>query len=185
MQLEKSFAGFTNSFDHLCREVSNSEKILRLNGCCATPLMGLEIGEYLKLALEPFRFETLGKISDAYTHMIVRAEPWTPPQIVFAWEPSSYDRYKSGLQSICTSTDVAVFVGYSFPYFNRETDGLIVSMMQSSPLKKIYVQAMPEDHAGVKERLTAMLHDRPVPVEMKHAVDLFFLPDELERPFGS
>jgi hypothetical protein len=181
-QLEKSFRGFTTSIEHLYNEISNSQRIIRLNGVCATPTMGEHIGEYLGIALDSFTFDTLGKLNEMYLHMTGKLEPWIPPQISFAWDSTNYERLHSPLQNICTSTNVAVFIGYSFPYFNKETDDLIVAeMLSSRGLKKMYIQAEKKDLIGIKERLEAMLRDKPVPVQLIEGCDLFYLPDELSR----
>lgn len=182
LQLEKSFAGFTNNQDHLFRTISLAERVLRLNGVSLSPIGA---SEFMDLAFQEFDLATPGRICDLYRRMSFEVGPWIPPQISFAWEGDQYQRLHGPLQEICTSTETAVFIGYSFPYFNRETDALILKMMLSSGLlRTVYVQAMSEDHEAIKERIRAAVGEKLIGrfrILMVGGCDLFYLPAELER----
>lgn len=72
----------------------------------------------------------------------------------FAWENSK--NQKNMMDSITATvkdTEQVVVIGYSFPFFNRETDRAIFEMMPS--LKKIYVQDIHAD--AVTQSLAAVL----------------------------
>lgn len=95
----------------------------------------------------------------------------------FAWENSK--NQKNMMDSITATvkdTEQVVVIGYSFPFFNRETDRAIFEMMPS--LKKIYVQDIHAD--AVTQSLAAVL---PVGRGIK-AIPIrdctqFYLPAEL------
>ncbi len=67
-----------------------------------------------------------------------------------------------------------VVIGYSFPYFNREIDDLILK--QIGEIDKIYLQYPEGEHLAIEQRLEklAPLHSGFVRVDAR---DLFYIPD--------
>jgi len=95
----------------------------------------------------------------------------------FAWEDSpNQENMLNTIKSTTEDTEYVVVVGYSFPFFNRQTDRLIFGGMQR--LRKIYVQDMNADAViqSMKAVLPPHLH---VDIEPITDCDQFFLPGEL------
>jgi hypothetical protein len=107
------------------------------------------------------------------------------PPIHFAWEPEFFaEHIKDRLQNICSVTEIFVVIGYSFPFFNRDTDRLIFSQFPNlTHIEKIYVQVPREDLPAANERLKELMgrFSKKVPILMIEACDLFLLPSELDR----
>ena len=73
-------------------------------------------------------------------------------------------------------TEQVVVIGYSFPFFNRQTDRVIFGCMAN--LKKIYVQNMNADE--VEQSLLAVLpEDKKIEIKKEYKCSQFCLPKEL------
>ena len=73
-------------------------------------------------------------------------------------------------------TEQVVLIGYSFPFFNRQTDREIMGNMAN--LKKIYVQNMNADE--VESSLLAILPEgKNIEIEKIYKCSQFYLPNEL------
>jgi hypothetical protein len=107
------------------------------------------------------------------------------PDMSFAWENFNEDSgfYKNLKESI-EETDILIVIGYSFPFFNRKIDKLILDSMPK--LKKIYVQD-PKNAADIIEKMKGLIPDKqvrhdgyigPIVYVPKIFVDQFFIPIE-------
>ena len=95
----------------------------------------------------------------------------------FAWEHSeNSQKMKDTIKATLEDTEQIVVVGYSFPFFNRETDREIFRNMNS--LKKVYIQD--PNPKAVRLSLEAVLPDNSS-VEIVELSDCtqFYLPKEL------
>lgn len=95
----------------------------------------------------------------------------------FAWETvSNHDNMMESLSRTTLDTELVVVIGYSFPFFNRQTDREIMRSMAN--LKKIYVQDMNADE--VEQSLLAVLpEDKNIKIEKNYNCSQFCLPREL------
>lgn len=104
----------------------------------------------------------------------------------FAWEKDeNTESFFSKLIASIMKTDTLVVIGYSFPFFNRKTDSMILDNMRG--LKKIYVQD-PNNGDAIKSRIESILpkydpdvvYPPPVEIEVISKIkDQFYLPFEL------
>lgn len=95
----------------------------------------------------------------------------------FSWEKSeNHNNMMESLSKTTLDTEQVVVIGYSFPFFNRETDREIIGSMAN--LKKIYVQDMNADE--VEQSLMAVLPiDKNIRIEKIYKCSQFCLPKEL------
>lgn len=95
----------------------------------------------------------------------------------FAWEDSpNDDNMMQSLRETTKDTEQVVVIGYSFPFFNRETDREIFKGMPN--LKKVYVQDVNPD--AVIQSLRAVLPaESKIDVVPEKNCEQFFLPAEL------
>jgi hypothetical protein len=95
----------------------------------------------------------------------------------FAWEDSPNAlKMRETIKATVADTEQMVVVGYSFPFFNRETDREIIGYMDK--LKKIYVQDMNADE--VEQSLLAVLpEDKKIEIKKEYKCSQFCLPKEL------
>jgi hypothetical protein len=95
----------------------------------------------------------------------------------FAWESSQQQaNLMKAIEKATMDTESVVVIGYSFPYFNREIDRQIFSMMHN--LKTIYIQD-PNPEA-VEPSLRAVLPlGQDVSVVYQKNCNQFYLPREL------
>ena len=95
----------------------------------------------------------------------------------FAWEDSpNTAKMMDSLRKTTADTEQVVVIGYSFPFFNRETDREIFRGMPN--LKKIYLQDI--NPGAVEDSLRAVLPDeKEVEVVKISNCGQFYLPREL------
>lgn len=95
----------------------------------------------------------------------------------FAWEDSKNQKNMSdSIAASVKDTEQVVVIGYSFPFFNRETDRALFEMM--SNLKKVYVQDINPD--AVTQSLSAVLPaGNNLKVISVRDCSQFYLPAEL------
>jgi hypothetical protein len=86
------------------------------------------------------------------------------------------DKITNCIDNIIKRTDVLVIIGYTFPFFNRDTDRKILQYIK--PNTKIYIQDLTPER--IKQSLTAVLPNFPEEqIFLRKDVDQFFLPPEL------
>ena len=101
-------------------------------------------------------------------------------QLIFAWEKMEFDKRSNVLYNKIADAQVLVVIGYSFPFFNRETDREIFSKMEH--LERIYIQdPYAED---IKQFISSVLTEQQRTKLLSDIVTLknttnFFLPPEL------
>jgi hypothetical protein len=95
----------------------------------------------------------------------------------FAWEGApNQENLMNSIKVTTEDTEQVVVIGYSFPFFNRDTDREIFRNMPS--LKKVYIQDI-NPHA-VKESIQAVLPaDHQIEVVPISNCEQFYLPSEL------
>ncbi len=96
--------------------------------------------------------------------------------LAFAWEGiSSGQVFLNRVANDIEDTEVLVVIGYSFPFFNREVDRLLIKGMKK--LNKVYFQDLfPE---ALKERFLAIREDlEEKQLVLKKNVGQFLLPNE-------
>ncbi len=170
-QLEKAFYGFCEDKDQVLREITFNDKIYRVNGYCGTNPPG-HIGEAFRTVWSKDS-EAVWK-SAIQLHREYLADPHsTKADIRFAWESPTQTILKNTLRLGAVS--VAVIIGYSFPYFNREIDRLIFSGLNK--LETIYLQFPAGVHEAIEERLRTVLQT-DAKIGKVVGTDLFYLPDE-------
>ncbi len=181
VQLEKAFRGFTTSAEHVFNTISSGPHVLRLNGACLYPDPALK--EFFNLFFDDFNVSTLQHVENLYQKFAV-----VEPPVHFAWETDYFaEHVDKRLNEIGAETVVIVVIGYSFPFFNRDTDRLFFSQLLSlSHIEKVYIQVPKADHASTGERLKELMgrFTRKVEIRMIEGCDLFLLPSELDRAFG-
>ena len=95
----------------------------------------------------------------------------------FAWEESPNDEsMMKSLRETTKDTEQVVVIGYSFPFFNRETDKEIFSGMPK--LKKVYVQDI-NSEAVILSLCAVLPTDHTVDVVPVKNCEQFYLPAEL------
>lgn len=95
----------------------------------------------------------------------------------FAWEDTvNNDKMMKSIIDTTADTEQVVVIGYSFPYFNRETDRAIFQGMTN--LKKIYIQDI--NPSAVEQSIRAVLpSNKPITIVPISSCTQFYLPIEL------
>jgi hypothetical protein len=109
----------------------------------------------------------------------------------FAWESFDKGEFGNVIKTACQTVDgttALVVIGYSFPYFNRRVDKLLLAHILKNPAAKIYIQDL--NPKNIIEKLNSVLPrktlpDLIIPIEAYNTTDpnqtkdQFFLPPEL------
>ena len=72
----------------------------------------------------------------------------------FAWEHDTNSSFYKQLKNAVSDTEILVVIGYSFPFFNRKIDKLILEDFMGNSLRKVYFQAT--DAENLKERFLSI-----------------------------
>ncbi len=172
MQIEKAFFEYHPNEDFVVQYIALSDNVLRLNGVAGTLIPG-HIGPSYTCVLKPYSVDTALTVLDMFGKHLEDPSQYQP-DINFAWEQSEIyiDRK---MKPIASSANILIVIGYSFPFFNRETDRRILNEMKA--LEKIYIQVPKESHGAIKDRLMTLRKDLPEP-SLIEDVDRFYIPYE-------
>jgi hypothetical protein len=96
----------------------------------------------------------------------------------FAWENENLDTYKDIKRAIADTTELVV-IGYTFPFFNREIDQLLLKDLH---LQKVYFQTLPEDMDRIVEGFKAVRSIFPDAIVEVNQYAQFHLPTFRARP---
>ena len=179
IQLEKAFFGFTDNTDEVCRKITSSDRIHRINGLCGKTSDN-NCGSDFRSALETPNDSKVMCNGIALFNDYLEANNTPAADIRFAWEDET-NAFLPKVLSAIQETTVAVIIGYSFPYFNRDIDKKILNALPN--LKRVYLQYPDGIHDTIEERVLAM---RPVAHSdtIKHVTvdNQFYIPDEYTGP---
>ena len=121
----------------------------------------------------PLDWEVFKEIVNVWDNRIKHGEDFCS-NISFAWERSGsalLDYAANRLQD----TEILVVIGYSFPYFNREIDKKLLSLMKT--LRKVYFQAPDAD--DLEERFKALETRDGIELVKRFDKLQFLIPNEL------
>jgi hypothetical protein len=140
------------------------KRVVRLNG-----LLGRGInkgtGDEYNLSLEEDKTSVYERVSDEYWQLRSHT-----PAITFAFEKSQ--ELDSRLKPLADMTCTLVIVGYSFPFFNRRFDRIVLNAFKS--IDEVFLQVLPE-HSGAISRRLKTLRELPS-IELVDDREQFFVP---------
>lgn len=98
--------------------------------------------------------------------------------LTFAWEHKKVSKFYAHLKESICNTEILVVIGYSFPFFNRDIDKLILNEFMGEKLRKVYFQA--PDAEDLRERFLA-INDQidSNNLVLRKDIKQFTLPNEL------
>jgi hypothetical protein len=99
--------------------------------------------------------------------------------LTFAWEHQTDNLFYRHLKESICNTEILVVIGYSFPFFNRDIDKLILKDFMGESLKKVYFQAPEVDVEDIKERFLAINDRADLQLVLRKDIKQFTLPNEL------
>lgn len=144
-QLERAYHQYCPDARLVQENITFCKRVVRLNG-----LLGRAInkgtGDEYNLDLQLERNKVIGRILDEYCQLRTHE-----PAITFAFEKSQALEYQ--LKPVSSKRCTLVVVGYSFPFFNRHFDRLVLNSILT--VDKVFLQVLPE-HAT--EVLTGSSH---------------------------
>jgi hypothetical protein len=197
-QLELTYQGF-NGHDSLtvAREVLNVSSqetelfdlpdsghfgIFKLNGSATFNTNSIQdrntkyfIDKFLKSSMADFIAELLESYEKLCTSPRVHIN-----HLKFAWEHRTNNPFYTHLKESIKNTEILVVIGYSFPFFNRDVDKLILNDFMGNSLKKVYFQAPATDVEDIRERFLAINNIvDPKNLILRKDIKQFTLPNEL------
>jgi hypothetical protein len=126
----------------------------------------IEIDEFIKSVIESYeRLQNNSMISNISNHLS------------FAWEHQDKEPFYAHLKKAIGDTEILVVIGYSFPFFNRDIDKLILKDFMGDRLRKVYFQA--PDAEDLRERFLAINNDESIQLVLRKDIKQFTLPNEL------
>lgn len=107
-------------------------------------------------------------------HSMLMEQPNPQLSLSFAWEAGHSD-FLRAVTSDIAETEILVIIGYSFPFFNRGVDRLILGALNK--LKKVYIQS--PEASNIQTRFKATRPDE-VPFLLSSDIDQFLIPNEMK-----
>lgn len=164
LQIFPSASGFT---------IPDGSCVLKLNGSTNLYLdeRKRNMFKIFDLYNEKFNGSTIGAF---YQVLVQNSEQVkTDFYLFFAWESGNEFEKKilTRAKSILEHTEELIVIGYSFPEYNRSIDKEILS--NAKKLKKIYIQVLPKDFAGIQSRLRFISDDIHLKSELWEHTDTF------------
>lgn len=161
----------------------NSFSVFKING--TTNLINTVSGgdgEYE--IIEDFDIDEINltrEFLELYESWVLRSES----NMSFAWEEKESEKdFFNDLKNVVSQTEILIVIGYSFPFFNRRIDKLILDSMPK--LEKVYVQD-PKNAEDIIEKIKGLIPDKkrsdgnylePIEYKAKTFKDQFFIPIE-------
>lgn len=100
------------------------------------------------------------------------------PNIFFAWEEMENNSKVQEAKELIYDTNYLVYIGYSFPTFNREIDKELIKAMNPKKLQKVFIQAPEERFPELRQKFSALSNDYP-----EHLIEPIFNKNEFYIPF--
>lgn len=164
---ERAYHQYCYSVDMVQANVTFSPQVIRLNG-----LLGRAInkgtGDEYNLNFENGEREVYERISHEFEELQAHE-----PVMRFAFEQNNlpeFDRVKS----LAAKADTLVVIGYSFPFFNRKYDRMVLKTMLA--LERVFLQVLPRDAKAIKTRMQS-LRDLPE-IQFVDDQKQFFIPHD-------
>lgn len=155
-------------------ELEERSSIIKINGTAGFYDDKKKYGElfdFKKHSLDDESMKLLKKIlfqKDNYKHLIY-----------FAWNNDHItDKARTYARGIINNTDVLVVIGYSFPYFNRDTDRHIFESLGNTRGVKTYIQTTSNAFESIKKRAIGV-NQSFRNAEAFTELDQFLIPNEL------
>ena len=187
LALEQSYHEFCSDPDTVETDITNSDKIIRLNGRAgaARPTVatggeyerytGFEKNIYYQGADE--EAEIYGAHAEYFSRFFATdGKLKLRPLIHFAWEdPENVDR----AVDLIKGTNILVVIGYSFPFFNRMIDKKLIGAAAESAAS-VFLQN--DGDLAAKERFEALANGTRIgerlsdTLEVIKAKDYFYIP---------
>jgi len=181
IQLEKGFYRYLKNVKEDTRKFqlyntfNRNPHIKRINGLAWVPMPTYpKRDQYAEAALRPLSIDTVLIALERYSTFKANAAEFHF-DIQFAWEQDR-EQFESSMTPAIKDTTILIDIGYSFPFFDREIDRILLNCM--SNLKKIYIQVKKPDHDEIKDRLQSILSPLPK-VEYVFDEKRFKIPYEL------
>ena len=177
-QLEKSYKEFCEDSTFVDEGITKAHNIIRLNGVCGLPHR-TDTRDLCHMDFSRSFFESMLILYKDHMANAIGCRPG----ISFAWEK---DDLAGKVTGVIKETTTLVIIGYSLPYFNRDTDRALFEIMAPT-LEKIFIQVPESSHLGVQERFLTLCKDESVKkvtrdkIEMLGGTDLFYIPDNMPQ----
>jgi len=163
-QFERAYHQYWADSEMVQDNITFCKRVVRLNG-----LLGRAIekgtGDEYNLKLKDDESGVFARVAGEYWQLRERE-----PQITFAFEKP--DRLDAKLQGLSGKKCTLVVVGYSFPFFNRRFDKLVMDSIAN--VSEVYLQVLPEDAKAIESRMRSL---RELPsIEIIDDREQFYVP---------
>lgn len=160
--------------DYNSHYIPDNPQIIKINGT-ANFHNTIRITSY-----DSLNEELLVELLKRYIHFFEERHVESYTNLSFAWDSPYLDSNSwEKIMPVISNAEVLVVIGYTFPFFNRETDREIFSHMMH--LRKIYIQDPKAKNLlrNIEPVMVANSSLRNPTIEPLTNVDQFFLPPEL------
>jgi hypothetical protein len=170
-QFEKAFYDYCNNKDDVLNKITfNDKQFYHFNGYSGTSQPG-HIGTSFKSIFNEKSNHIMEGIK-LYRECMSSDSSYSI-DIRYAWEDQTKTILNNSIEKLnLESIETLIVIGYSFPYFNKEIDKIVLSSMTN--LKSIYLQFPEGIHNSIKERIEAI--GPKCDIHNLLGLDLFYIP---------
>lgn len=172
LQMEKAYYAYSQDMNGIFQQVGR--KVERINGQAGSTPRG-HFTKYIQAAIRGFSIETVLIALEMYSLYAKDANRYID-DIQFSWENDSAI-FERNISPVVDKTTILIDIGYSFPYFNRDIDRIILRNMPN--LSRIYVQVLKPEYEIVKTRILALTNNKVEDIQVVDDDKGFFIPYEL------
>jgi len=174
------------SSDDDAQEILSKAKIFKLNGTAIIPKdkynnwdIALIKGKYSHDKIFTVKDNTSMFSQEFFKFLLLCFNKFynTDSKIKFAFEGEQNDKFYSAMNQKLLDCETLVVIGYSFPFFNREVDRKVISMMHK--LLNIYIQDPNAQEVEQSLKATLQKSTNEISIHLITNTNLFYLPPEL------
>ncbi len=148
-QLERAYHQYCGDSRTVQQNITFCQRVVRLNGLLGRAINKGTGGEY-NLNFDHGQNEVFDEVAREYWQLRNKE-----PTITFAFEKG--ERLDTELRGLADKKCILVVIGYSFPFFNRRFDKLVLDSIPK--VDKVYLQVLPEHTKAIESRIKSMRKD--------------------------
>ncbi|MDO8139925.1 MAG: hypothetical protein Q6358_00360 [Candidatus Brocadiales bacterium] len=165
-QFERAYHQYCSDVRMVQNNITLCKRVIRLNGLLGRAI-NKGIGDEYNLHFENDKDNVFHRVVSEYMQLLEHS-----PIITFAFEKDQLQMRITELAALADKDCTLVIIGYSFPFFNRRFDKLVLDSL--THITKVFLQVLPEHAKAIESRMRS-LRELP-PIQIIDDREQFYVP---------